>query len=77
VRKSGISFIILSVVALATMPMYAQSATDPGAPASGLDLYAAAEIFKDSQDLQSFEQKLNNPDNGQNAPHRAAGRPGT
>ncbi len=29
--------------------------------ASGLDLYAVAELFKDSENLEKFEQSLNDP----------------
>ena len=32
----------------------------------GLDLYAVAELFKESDDLEKFEQKLNDPENGIN-----------
>lgn len=38
---------------------------DTGA-AKGLDLYAVAELFKDSENLEKFEQALNNPTNGIN-----------
>jgi hypothetical protein len=34
--------------------------------AEGLDLYAVAELFKDSENLEEFEQALNNPEIGIN-----------
>ena len=34
--------------------------------AAGLDLYAVAELFKDSANLEKFEQNLNNPEKGIN-----------
>ena len=34
--------------------------------AQGLDLYAVAELFKDSANIEEFEQALNNPDKGIN-----------
>lgn len=40
--------------------------TPDSAAASGLDLYAVAELFKDSENLEKFEQSLNDPKNGIN-----------
>jgi len=40
--------------------------TDSPEASEGLDLYAVAELFKDSENLEKFEQNLNNPENGVN-----------
>lgn len=37
-----------------------------GSAADGLDLHAVGELFKDSKDLEEFEKKLNDPDDGIN-----------
>lgn len=39
---------------------------DSTAAINGLDLYAAAELFKDSENLEKFEQALNDHENGVN-----------
>jgi hypothetical protein len=63
------------VVAVATLTLglvsvLAQHATTTVAPhaeaASGLDLYAVAELFKTSENLESFEQSLNHSETGIN-----------
>lgn len=64
------------VIALATLTLGLVSVTaqdgattvtaESEAAAAGLDLHAVAELFKTSENLEKFEQALNNPENGVN-----------
>jgi hypothetical protein len=54
----------LIILTLGSVCISAQD-NDPEA-AEGLDLYAVAELFKDSENLEKFEQNLNSPESGIN-----------
>ncbi len=57
--------IILTITAMLLVGnVFAQEAESVGA--EGLDLNAVAELFKDSESLESFEKNLNDSDNGLN-----------
>ena len=78
-KNITIKFVI--TLAILTIGFFSISAQDADATispdsqvAEGLDLYAVAELFKDSKNLEEFEQALNNPVNGINKPFRALSR---
>lgn len=69
------SLMTKSVISLATLTLgltsvWAQDAamtvTPNSVAAAGLDLYAVAELFKNSETLEKFEQALNDPQTGVN-----------
>ena len=60
--KIGFALVILTSGAIGVTAQIAASAN----AAEGLDLYAAAELFKDSDNLEKFEKSLNSSDNGIN-----------
>lgn len=61
-------FIMMLFGMLSLLSALAQTSTiTPNSDAAaGLDLYAVAELFKDSENLEKFEQNLNNPEKGIN-----------
>ena len=65
--KSLITFAMLTL-GFASVPAQDSAAvtTPHSESASGLDLYAVAELFKTSDNLESFEQSLNHADTGIN-----------
>lgn len=62
--------ITFATVTLSVVSVLAQhdatTPTPPAEAASGLDLYAVAELFKTSENLESFEQSLNHSETGIN-----------
>ena len=60
----------LFVLSLSSLGAFAQSGAstngDEPEAAAGLDLYAVAELLKDSENLEKFEQALNDPEKGIN-----------
>ncbi len=63
--KNGIvcGLLMISILGISVQKVSAFSDPDP---AQGLDLSAVAELFKDSENLEKFEQSLNSSDNGIN-----------
>lgn len=56
-----LTFIVLMLGAVAV-----SAQTESPEASEGLDLYAVAELFRDSANLEKFEQSLNSPENGIN-----------
>ena len=65
--KLGITLIALTVGCVAILAQTGGTAINADSDAAtGLDLYAVAELFKDSENLEKFEQALNDPARGLN-----------
>jgi hypothetical protein len=54
------------LLALLARPSAAQEVTAVSGPGEDLDLHAVIELFKESESIEEFEQKLNDPDVGVN-----------
>lgn len=76
-KKITINFVMVVAVLTAAISatIFAQNGADAATSASAapdaqsaekLDLYAVAELFKESENLEKFEQALNNPADGIN-----------
>ena len=63
--KLGLTLCLLMTVILG-ISVQSISAFSYSDPSQGLDLSAVAELFKDSNDLETFEKSLNSSDNGIN-----------
>jgi len=66
IEKIGIAMIV-SIVGCVVISAQNGAGTNTDVDtAAGLDLYAVAELFKDTENLEKFEQALNDPDRGLN-----------
>lgn len=57
---------VIVILTMSFICISAQDTANPNTEAAGLDLYAVAELFKDSESLEKFEQNLNDSENGIN-----------
>jgi len=66
VNKFVIAFSILALGFVGVRAQESVTVTSDSEAAGGLDLYAVAELFKDSENLEKFEQSLNDSKTGIN-----------
>ena len=67
ITKFGITLIALTVGCVAIAAQTGNTTTNADSDAAaGLDLYAVAELYKDSENLEKFEKALNDPAQGLN-----------
>ena len=62
-----IKFVVtFAISTIGCLGVFAQNNIGVSDSAAGLDLYAVAETFKASENLEKFEQTINNSENGIN-----------